>query len=184
MSKADENLLPALIATNRLKLRPFEFSDVPEFYACLQDPEMGLYLEGPDTPPALEQTAQIVARHMLVDRSERGVWAITLDDIVIGACSINFAKAHRIAEIGYSVRKSLWGQGYAREAVQAVIDAAFATYPALQRIQAGIHPHNEGSIRVATRVGMVYEGTLRAYAWVRGELADEAIYAVVRGDSG
>lgn len=184
MSKADENLLPTLIATNRLKLRPFQFSDVPEFFAYIQDPEMGLYLEGPDEPPTLEKTAQIVARHMLVDPTERVVWAMTIDDVVMGACTINFAKAHRIAEIGYSVRKSRWGQGYAREAVQAVIDVAFATYPALQRIQAGIHPHNEGSIRVAAHVGMVYEGTLRAYAWVRGELADEAIYAVLRGEAG
>ena len=61
-----------------------------------------------------------------------------------------------------------------------MVNAAFSSYPQLQRIQANIHPDNTGSIRVAASVGMIYEGTLRSYSFVNGSEADEAVYAIVR----
>lgn len=173
-------MLPEEISTKQLTLRTFRSDDASALHAYLQDSDMGRYLEGPETPPTETETAQIIARHRSVDRAQRNVWAITVNDLVVGAISINFEKAQRIAEIGYSVRKEFWGQGIATESVMVVIDSAFDTYPDLQRIQANIHPQNEGSIRVVTRVGMTYEGTLRSSAFVRNEIADEAIYAILR----
>ncbi len=180
MTMTIRQTLPEEIATERLKLRPFRFSDVPEFFAYLQEPDMGRFLEGSPSPPTEADTARIIARHILVDREHRNVWAITIGDLPVGGISINFAKEHRIAEIGYSVKKALWGQGFAGEATKAVIDAAFETCPDLHRIQANIHPQNEGSIRVAKRVGMEYEGTLRSNSYVRNEVADEVVYAILR----
>lgn len=175
-----EQSLPEEIDTDRLKLRPYNFSDVPEMYAYLQEPDVGRYLEGSGALLTKKQTEAIIARHILVDREKRNVWAITIDDLPVGAITINFTKERRIAEIGYHVKKSLWGCGYASEAVKMVVDLAFATCPDLQRIQANIHPENEGSIRVAKRSGMEHEGTLRCYSYVAGEAADEAVYAVLR----
>ena len=180
MSMSVRQMLPEEIATPRLNLRPFNFRDVPAVFAYLQEPAMGLFLEGPSPPPTEEETAKIIARHMLVDRQQRNVWAITIDDLPVGGLSISFEKEHRIAEIGYSVKKTLWGQGYATEATKAVVDLAFEVCPDLQRIQANIHPQNEGSIRVAKRVGMEYEGTLRSYSYVRDGVADEDVYAILR----
>jgi len=177
-----ETELSQEIVTRRLKLRLFRFSDVPEVFAYLQEPDMGRFLEGSSSRPTETETASIIARHILADWMQRNVWAITINDIPVGGISINFEKEHRIAEIGYSVKKTLWGQGYASEATRAVIDTAFETCPDLQRIQANIHPQNAGSIRVAKRVGMVYEGTLRSYSYVRGEVADEDVYAILRND--
>lgn len=180
MNTTTDSVLPGEIATARLRLRPFRFSDVGEVHDYLQDPDMGRYLEGRGSPPTEAETAAIIARHILADRALRCVWALTIADRPIGAISINLAKEGRIAEIGYSVKKPLWGQGYAGEATRAVVDVAFESLPDLQRMQANIHPDNEGSIRVARRAGMDYEGTLRAYSYVRGEVADEVVYAVVR----
>ena len=174
-------MFPEEIATERLKLRPYRFSDVPAMYAYIQDHEASRFLEGSGSLLTEEETQAIVARHILVDKEQRNVWAITIDDLPVGAITINFSKQRRIAEIGYHTKKSLWGQGYASEAVGAVVNTAFDVCADLQRIQASIHPDNEGSIRVVKRVGMVYEGTLRSYAFIRGEPADEAIYAVLRG---
>jgi ribosomal-protein-alanine N-acetyltransferase len=173
-------MLPEEISTERLKLRPFHFSDVPEMFLYLQEPDMGRFLEGSPSPPTQAETERIIARHILVDREYRNVWAITIGDLPVGGISINFAKEHRIAEIGYSVKKSLWGQGFAGEATKSVIDAAFETYSDLQRIQANIHPQNEGSIRVAKGVGMEYEGILRSNSYVRHEVTDEIVYSMLR----
>lgn len=173
-------VLRAHLPTARLMLRPFRFSDVPAVHAYLQDPEMGRYLEGAQTPPTEPETAEIIARHILADRRQRCVWAVTVDDRPIGAVSHNFIHAHRVAEIGYSIGRADWGRGLATEAAGAVITEAFASCGDLQRIQAGIHPDNAASIRVAQRLGMTREGTLRAYAYVNGAVADEAVFAVVR----
>ncbi len=183
MSTANPLLLADEIVTARLKLRPYRFSDVPEMYAYLQETDGSRFLEGAGSPPTLRETEEIIARHILADNTHRHVWAITIDDLPIGAVTINFFKERRIAEIGYHIKKSLWNQGYASEAAAAVVDAAFETCPDLQRIQANIHPENAGSIHVAKRVGMAYEGTLRSYSYIAGQAADEAVYAVLRESS-
>ncbi|XOV83908.1 MAG: GNAT family N-acetyltransferase [bacterium] len=180
MSTANEELLPDEIVTRRLKLRPYRFSDVPEMYAYVQEPGGNRFLEGSGEPLTEKQTEEIIARHILVDKDVRNVWAITIDDVPVGAISINFAKARRIAEIGYHIKQALWGQGYASEAAKAVVDTAFATCRNLQRIQANIHPDNVGSIRVAQRAGMAFEATLRSYSYVAGEVTDEVVYSILR----
>ena len=168
------------IVTRRLKLRPYRFSDVPEMYAYLQEPGGNRFLEGSEEQLTEEATEAMIARHILVDKNLRNVWAITIDDVAVGAITINFAKERRIAEIGYHIKKALWGQGFATEAAQAVVETAFATCTDLQRIQANIHPENKGSIRVAERTGMEFEGTLRSYSYIAGKAVDEAVYSVLR----
>ena len=116
----------------------------------------------------------------LADKEHRNVWAITIDDLPVGAITINFAKERRIAETGYHIKKALWGHGCATEAAKAVVETAFATCTDLQGIQANIHPQNKGSIRVAERAGMEFEGTLRSYSYIAGNAADEAVYSVLR----
>ncbi|MGE0623219.1 MAG: GNAT family N-acetyltransferase [Pseudomonadales bacterium] len=175
-------MLPDELSTERLKLRLYRFSDVPEVFAYLQEPDMGRFLEGSGSPPTRTEVEEIIARHILADRTQRDVWAITIDGTPIGGISINFAKEHRIAEIGYSISKPHWGRGFAGHAVSTVIDAAFETCVALQRIQANIHPKNTASIRVVEKLGMELEGTLRAYSYVRGEISDEFVYAITRSD--
>ena len=39
-------MLPEEISTERFKLRPFRFSDVPEVFVYVQEPDMGRFLEG------------------------------------------------------------------------------------------------------------------------------------------
>lgn len=182
MSTTNEELLPDEIVTERLRLRPYRFSDVPEMYAYVQEPDGNRFLEGPGEPLTERETEAIIARHILVDREVRNVWAMTIADRPIGAITINFAKERRIAEIGYHVKKALWGQGYASEAAKAVVNTAFTTCRGLQRIQANIHPENIGSIRVAQRAGMEFEATLRSYSYVAGEVTDEVVYSMLRGN--
>lgn len=59
-------------------------------------------------------------------------------------------------EVGYRLARTSWGQGYATEAVIAVLDYGFSKL-CLQRIIAMIDPNNSASIRVAEKAGMRYE---------------------------
>ncbi|WP_422034430.1 GNAT family N-acetyltransferase [Roseibium sp.] len=59
------------------------------------------------------------------------------------------------AEIGFRLAKQAWGQGYASEAVAAMIET-FAHLPATAKIVAIVDPHNLKSVKVLEKAGMAY----------------------------
>lgn len=70
----------------------------------------------------------------------------------IGTVSLfQLDEGNRRAELGYALRRSAWGRGYATEAVSAVIDQAFGPLD-LNRLEADIDPHNHASARLLQRL--------------------------------
>lgn len=65
-------------------------------------------------------------------------------------------------EIGYLLKKSAWGKGYATEATQRLLQFAFEETP-LKEVVATIDIENTASQRVLKKCGLVYEGMRRAY---------------------
>ncbi|HZH62136.1 MAG TPA: GNAT family N-acetyltransferase, partial [Metabacillus sp.] len=61
------------------------------------------------------------------------------------------------AFIGYFVDKNYNGMGFGTEAVKLIVDYAFKQLN-LHRIEAGVMPHNIGSIRVLEKSGFHKEG--------------------------
>jgi [ribosomal protein S5]-alanine N-acetyltransferase len=59
-------------------------------------------------------------------------------------------------EVGYRLKHSHWGQGFATEAVMTILKYAFHVL-CLPRLIALIDPQNRASIRVAEKVGMHFE---------------------------
>ena len=66
-------------------------------------------------------------------------------------------------EIGYMLRRSAWGKGYATEATNRLLEFAFEETP-LEELVAVIDPENAASQRVLEKCGLVHEGIRRAYA--------------------
>lgn len=66
-------------------------------------------------------------------------------------------------EIGYMLKRSAWGKGYATEATKRLLKFAFEESP-LQELVATTDPENATSQRVLEKCGLVYEGMRRAYA--------------------
>lgn len=60
--------------------------------------------------------------------------------------------------LGYLIARTHWGQGFATEAVQAVIDATFL-YAEAKGISASVRVTNPGSRRVLERCGFQYAGS-------------------------
>jgi RimJ/RimL family protein N-acetyltransferase len=78
---------------------------------------------------------------------------------VIGYCGLFFfpdVNGQPEVEIGYRLRRSAWGQGYATEVARAVRDFAFHTL-GIRRLIAMIDPANQASMRVVEKIGMRYE---------------------------
>lgn len=112
-------------------------------------------------------------------------WMLTverLDDAtVIGDLALRLSWGGRAAEIGYTLAFDAWGEGFATEAVDALV-AHLWTRPDLTRIAAQLHPDNHRSARVLENVGFLHEGRTRLSFWVGEDNSDDLLYGMTRAD--
>lgn len=174
-------MLAEVIETARLRLRPYRLGDVDDVFAYANDPKWARFLPIPQ-PYTRADAEQFLARQILQDRATHPAWAIEHDGRVAGGINLRLHLDHRLAEMGYALARSLWGQGLTTEAAGAVVEAAFTTYPTLNRIRAMADARNAGSLRVMEKLGMVREGTLRQNRVTRDEFVDEVWCGILRSE--
>jgi [ribosomal protein S5]-alanine N-acetyltransferase len=144
-----------VLQTQRLSLREFEPEDVDALAAVLSDPEtMRYYPVSFDRIGVVDWIRRNRARY---SNDGYGLWALILNSSgeLIGDCGLvrqSVDGADEI-EIGYHVRRDLWGQGYASEAAQACRDYGFANLR-VDHLISLIRPENLASRRVAEKNGM------------------------------
>lgn len=83
------------------------------------------------------------------------IFELTTNDL-IGCCGLKPHKANEY-EIGFHLRPEFWGQGYAKEAANAVIEYAFTSLKA-KRLFAGHNPKNDRSRKLLSKLGFIYIG--------------------------
>jgi [ribosomal protein S5]-alanine N-acetyltransferase len=72
---------------------------------------------------------------------------------LVGDCGIQLLEGGPDVELGFHLRPSVWGRGYATEAARACLDAAFAGL-GLDEVIAIVAPGNAASVRVLEKIGM------------------------------
>lgn len=77
-------------------------------------------------------------------------------DTFIGCCGLRPHKPGEF-ELGFHLRPEYWGQGYAVEAANAVIQHAFTVLKA-DMLFAGHNPNNTNSKKVLKKLGFIYIG--------------------------
>lgn len=101
---------------------------------------------------------------------------------LIGSCALYApVRQHRCASVGYMLAPAHWGQGYLREALGLLLAHAFDTWN-VNRVEAEVNRHNEGSCRALERMGFRREGTMRERWIVAGQKHDTIAYALLRDD--
>ena len=169
--------------TARLILRPFVKEDAPAMYRnWASDPEVTKFLSWP-TYKTVDTAYEILNIWVPQYRDDTFYqWAIELKEIgeVIGSISVvNFDERVDMAEIGFCVGRSWWGQGMMTEAFQAVIDFLFGEV-GVQRIEAGHDPNNPASGAVQRKCGLKYEGTLRRSTRSNQGITDKTVMAILK----
>lgn len=147
-----------ILETPRLLLRKFTLQDVDALSAILSDPVVMEYYPAPLDRKGVEEW---IRRNL--DRYERdghGLWAMVLkaNGELIGDCGciVQEVEGRNEVEVGYQVRRDLWGNGYATEAARACMIYAFRQ-PGVNRVISMIRPPNLRSRRVAEKNGLVCE---------------------------
>jgi len=177
---------PPVIETERLLLRGREPEDAEAIFRYASDPDVTPYMAW-ERSRSLEDVWDfldgLTAFNYEQEELDYGIALRSAPEELVGGVGVYWRpRAHRVMDLGYVLAKEHWGQGYVPEAVRALIRYAFRTTN-VQRIYAPIFADNAKSRRVAEKIGLRFEGVLRSSVEFRGERRDEAIYAILRGES-
>lgn len=184
------------LQTDRLTLRHFTEADEDNLFELNSDPEVMRFLTGGrPTPRDKVRTRTIPTFLAYYERFEGfGFWAAqeTATGQFLGwfhfrpplpeASPPAWLDGDQI-ELGYRLRRSAWGKGYATEGSRALIDKGFAEF-GLQRVVAETTIDNWGSRHVLEKSGLTFVGTFSCdglEAFDEGE-PDHVEYALTRPD--
>jgi RimJ/RimL family protein N-acetyltransferase len=178
-----------LLETGRLTLRQFTPDDVENLVELDGDPEVMRYITGgrPTTREEIEGR-ELPAFLAYYTRSDGyGFWAAVekATGEFIGWFHLR-PRADGPAdepELGYRLRRSAWGKGYATEGSRALIARAFTELGA-QRVWAETMIVNTASHRVMEKAGLKYVRMFQA-DWpekIEGDEEGDVEYALTRSD--
>ncbi len=172
-----------ILETARLRLAILAREDAPGLLALLGDREVSRRhdLSPPETLAEAETLIMDFTRRFEAGRGLHWKIALHADPAgLIGTCGIlTWRPWDRCAVVGYDVARPHWGQGYASEALGAVLTWGFA-YLGVARFEARVALDNPASERVLARLGFQAEGVLeQPDVWTGGRRAVR-LYALAR----
>jgi RimJ/RimL family protein N-acetyltransferase len=152
-----------ILETRRLSLREFTGDDTDALSRVLSDAETMRFYPAAFDRAGVEQWITRNLQHYA--ETGHGLWAMDLKATgeMIGDCGITLLEVdgELLPEIGYHVRRDLWGQGLATEAARVCRDYGFSSLKAGVLISL-VRPENLASRAVAERNGMaVWKETIR-----------------------
>lgn len=158
MRRSDPHYPPLWLQTPRLMLRPLRHDDLDQMAALLGDADALLHWG----PPLDREGASdwILRNRKRYETDGFGRCAIELagTDELIGDCGLirTTVEGSSEVELGWIVRRTYWGRGFATEAAAAWRDFAFGLL-GLERIVSIVAADNVASRRVAEKLGMTVE---------------------------
>jgi ribosomal-protein-alanine N-acetyltransferase len=178
---------PERVETGRLVLRRPHLADAGEVFSTYaSDREVSRYLAW-----RLHQSPDITRSFLEFSDNEWDRWPAgpyliesRADGRLLGGTGFAF-ETHYRASTGYVVAREAWGQGYATEALKAIVEIGKTI--GIVRLYALCHVDHTRSARVLERAGFTCEGVLRRYLefpnLVPGVPADVHCYARVLNQS-
>ena len=161
--------------TERLVIRRYQTTDIEALYAAARESieEVSRFLPWCHPDYSIAESKQWVT---LVIKS----WGVSnLFRRFIGSVGINAVDLHPMVNLGYWLRSSETGKGYAIEAAQGIIDWTFAELQP-QRIEIILSVENNPSKKVAEKTGARHEGILASRLLLHGRLHDAHLFALTR----
>ena len=169
------------LETERLRLRELTLLDAETMFRYFSKESVIRYF-GMDSFQNIEQAKTTIQTFKIVMKKEvyfagelrKGTGQL------IGTCGFHLINNHhRRAEIGYELDDTYWGQGYASEALQAILAYGFETLQ-LIRIAAVVYVENKASQQLLIKAGFQEEGLLRKHMIQNGVAHDTILYSLLK----
>ncbi|MCM3628564.1 GNAT family N-acetyltransferase [Paenibacillus glycanilyticus] len=132
-----------------------------------------------------EQAKELANGEAAAEQGQAYIYGIFLPefDELIGRIALTGVSkgAFQNAYLGYFIDEAHNGQGYATAAVSLIVRKAFDELN-LHRIQAGVMPRNERSVRVLQKAGFRQEGLAQRYLKINGIWEDHLLFAITSED--
>lgn len=183
------------VETARLLLRPFTGDDAENVHVYASDPAVCRFTDwGPNTR---EMTEAWVAEAASVGAPAH--WAITLKDDAVGTAGripagtvvggvgvygkdrAPMDETPDVRELGWVVRRDLWGRGIATEAVRAVIDALIDSGD-ITEVHARCRPEHKASAKVMAHLGLAHVKRIENDIERDGRVMHSDLYALLVGE--
>ena len=165
------------IRTKRLLLRRYRSGDANELYEKLgKDPQMYKY-SGWNPYADLSMARETVQRFIdsYADTSFYG-WAIEYGVKLIGAIgAYDYEGAKDQIEVGFSIERGSWGQGFATEALTDVL-AYLTEHEGIGTVTAWCASENIGSMKAMLKAGMKQTHTEKNGLEIDGKLYDKLFF--------
>jgi RimJ/RimL family protein N-acetyltransferase len=147
------------VTSDRLLLRMFRESDLDAYAEMCGDAEVMRYLGDGHTftrAEAWRNMAMVIGHWQL---RGFGLWAVEERGTgsLIGRVGCWQPEGWPGLEVGWALRRQFWGRGYATEAALRAVEFAF-NHLGQDRVISLIQPENSGSVAVAMRLGMSFDG--------------------------
>ena len=175
-----KNYLEMQIRTQRLELTEITWADLENIHRLHSIFEVDEF-NTVGIPKDIDETRENIRPYVDAkncDPQSKYTWNILLKEsgefIGLGGIKISLDK-FRIGEIFYKLLPEHWGNGYATEVSNQLIEIGFERLK-LHRIEAGCAVKNYKSIKVLEKSGLTQEGVYRKILPIRGEWVDSYIY--------
>ena len=176
------------IKTDRLVLTALQLNDEAAMFELFSNKLVIEYYDL-EAFTTIEQARDLIGMFRSRHDTSTGIrWAIRLKSPgnIIGTCGFNsWSSKMRSAVIGYDLMPAFWGNGYASEAVRAIIRAAFTgklSCGSLNRIQADTVPGNDASEALLRRLGFKEEGIRRESGYWKSKFHDLKCFGLLRSE--
>ena len=172
--------------SRRLVIRRFASADAETFASYRSDVEVARYQDW-ECPYPLNQAKRLIARLQHLAPGTPGTWfqfAVTLPSsgALIGDAGLGTSETEaRQAELGFTFAAAHQGQGYATEAVGAVVQYAFLKL-AMQRVLSRTDARNLRAQRLLERLGFRRRGEMPETTWFKGAWATDFLYSQLESE--
>lgn len=171
---------PLILETERLRLAPLVEADAVPLFPMMSDAAVMAHWDVPEIDDPDLVAAIVRGQVEDMDAGKAMFWSMrTLaEETFLGVCDLSEIDTwHKRAEVGFLLDRQAWGQGYAQEAMQAVLAQAAAM--GLRRLAARTHLGNRRSDALLEKLGFVEEGLLRGFVERDGERRDCRLFGLL-----
>jgi len=155
--------MPTDLRTDRLHLVDITPQHLDALVELDSDPEVMRYLTGGKPTPRQDYLGDdgLLARMMAYPQPDVGYFAALESGRFVGWFHLRPSVVEpEILEIGYRLRRDVWGRGLATEGARMLCEVAFTRH-GVARVDACALRDNLASIAVMRRCGMVWERSFR-----------------------